>query len=148
MKVKRSSVYALHALIYMVRHSVQLPVTPRTMAKAEGMPSNYLVKVFQQLSKRGFVKTNAGKKRGYVFARPPDDISLLELLESIEGSPLFEDCPLRHCECGGTPENCPIFSVWVSATRRIKDLLEETSVAAAAHNYPEHPLLSLPEPGS
>jgi Rrf2 family protein len=144
MKVTKSAGYALHALMYMVRHSTQLPVTAVTVAKAEGIPSDYLAKIFQQLAKARFVKAIRGRKRGYVFARPPEQISLLELFEAVEGGPLFDDCFLRHCECGGTPEDCRIFSIWRDATRQIKKELEDTSVAAAAWSHPEHRFLSLP----
>ncbi len=144
MKVTKSASYALHALMYMVRHSTQLPVTAVTVAKAEGIPSDYLAKIFQQLAKARFVKAIRGRKRGYVFGKPPEQISLLELFEAVEGGPLFDDCFLRHCECGGTPENCRIFSIWTDATRQIKKKLEDTSVAAAAWSHPEHRFLSLP----
>jgi Rrf2 family protein len=145
MKVTRSAAYALHALMYMVRHSTQLPVTTATIAKAEGIPSDYLAKIFQQLVKARFVSAVRGRRRGYVFARPPEQISLLELFEAVEGGPLFDDCFLRHCECGGTPENCHIFSVWADATRQIKELLSRTSVATAAWSHPKHRFLSLSE---
>ena len=145
MKVRKSAAYALHALMYMVRHSTQLPATTDMIAKAEGIPSNYLAKIFQQLVKARFVKAVNGKNRGYVFARAPEEISLLELFEAIEGSPLFDDCFLRHCECGGTKENCHIFSVWVNATKQVKEILEETTVAAATWSHPEHRFLSLSE---
>ena len=144
MKVTKSASYALHALMYMVRHSTQLPVTAVTVAKAEGIPSDYLAKIFQQLAKARFVKAIRGRKRGYVFARQPEQISLLDLFEAVEGGPLFDDCFLRHCECGGTPENCRIFSIWTDATRQIKKKLEDTSVASAAWSHPEHRFLSLP----
>ncbi|MHC4511057.1 MAG: RrF2 family transcriptional regulator [Planctomycetota bacterium] len=145
MKVTRSSAYALHALMYMVRHSTQLPATAATIARAEGMPSDYLVKIFRQLVKARFVRTVRGRKRGYVFARAPEEISLLELFEAFEGHSLFDDCFLRHCECGGTVENCRIFSIWSQATRQIKELLAQTSVVAAAWSHPEHRFLSLSE---
>lgn len=145
MKVKKSTAYALHALLYMVRHSTQLPATTATIAKAEGIPHDYLAKIFQQLVKARFVKTVKSKSRGYVFVRPPEEISLLELFEAVEGGPLFNDCFLRHCECGGTKENCRIYSVWANATKRVEALLEETTVATAAWNHPEHRFLSLPE---
>jgi Rrf2 family protein len=145
MKVRKSSAYALHALMYMVRHSTQLPATTSTIAKAEGIPPRYLAKVFQHLVKARFVRAVGGKKRGYVFARPPEEIDLLELFEAVEGGPLFDDCLLKHCECGGTPENCRIYSVWTSATEWIKKILEETTVEAAAWNHPEHRFSSLPE---
>ena len=145
MKVKKSAAYALHALMYMVRHSTQLPATTATIAKAEGIPPDYLAKIFQQLVKARFIKAVKSKNRGYVFARPPEEISLLELFEVIEGGSLFDDCFLRHCECGGTKENCRIFSVWVNATKKVKEILEETTVATATWNHPEHRFLSLPE---
>ena len=143
MKIKKSSAYALHALMYMVRHNTQLPATTDTIAKAEGIPHNYLAKIFQQLVKARFVK--AVKNRGYVFTKQPEEISLLELFETVEGSPLFDDCFLRHCKCGGTKENCRIFSVWINATKQVKELLKEITVATAAWNHPEHRFLSLPE---
>jgi Rrf2 family protein len=145
MKVSKATAYALHALMYMVRHITQLPVTTGTIAKAEGIPPGYLAKIFQKLVKARFVRSVRGRKRGYVFARPPEEISLLELFETIEGGRLFDDCLLKHCECGGTPENCYIFSQWLSATRKISRLLEETSVATAAWNHPEHRFDNLPE---
>ncbi|MHC4456753.1 MAG: RrF2 family transcriptional regulator [Planctomycetota bacterium] len=145
MKVTKATPYALHALMYMVRHITQLPVTTNTIAKAEGIPAGYLAKVFQQLVKARFVRSVRGQKRGYVFARPPEEISLLELFEAIEGGPLFDDCFLRHCECGGTTENCYIYAKWASATRKINQLLAETNIITATWNHPEHRFYSLPE---
>lgn len=138
MKINQASAYALHALMYMARHITQLPVTSRTMARAEGMPQDYLAKILQQLAKAGFIESATGRRRGYVFARPPEEISLLELFDAMEEEPLFGDCPLRHCACGGTNQNCHIFAQWTSATRRFKDLLDETTIASAAWNHPEH----------
>jgi len=138
MKVSRTSAYGLHALMYMVRHTTQLPATAETIAKAEGIPRESLTKTFQGLTRAGFIQFVRGARSGYVFVRPPSEITLLELFETLDGEPLFDDCPLRHCECGGTPENCCIFARWVSATKRIKQLFEETSIVTAAWNHPEH----------
>jgi len=144
MKISQASAYALHALMYMARHMTQLPVTSKAIARAEGMPEGYLAKILQQLAKAGFVRSVKGRERGYVFARPPEEISLLELFETLEGEPLFDDCPLRHCACGGTSRNCHIFSQWLTATRRVKDLLDETTIASAAWHHPEHRFDVLP----
>lgn len=144
MKISQSSAYALHALMYMTRHITQLPATSKAMAKAEGMPPGYLAKILQQLAKAGLIRSAKGRNRGYVFAKPPEEISLLDLFEAMEDEPLFGDCPLRHCACGGTNENCHIFAQWTAATRRFKDLLDETTVASAAWNHPEHRFDLLP----
>jgi Rrf2 family protein len=145
MKISQAGAYALHALMYMVRHITQLPVTTATIAKAEGIPSGYLAKVFQRLVKARIVRSVRGRRRGYVFARPPEEINLLELFEIIEGGPLFAECLLKHCECGGTPDNCRIYAHWLSATKRINQLLAETSLVEAAWNHPEHRFQTLPK---
>ncbi|NIP27683.1 MAG: Rrf2 family transcriptional regulator [Phycisphaerae bacterium] len=145
MKVSQATAYALHAMMYMVRHITQLPATTVTIAKAEGIPAGYLAKIFRRLVKAGIVKSVRGQKRGYVFAKTPQEISLLELFEVVEGEPLFEDCLLRHCDCGGTAENCCIFAHWINATRKISQLLEETSLSDAAWDHPEHRFRTLPD---
>jgi Rrf2 family protein len=145
MKISQASAYGLHALMYMARHVTQLPVTTAAMAKAEGMPQGYLAKVLQRLAKAGFIKSVKGRERGYVFATPPDEISLLDLFEAMEEQTLFDDCPLRHCACGGTRENCHMYAQWLAATRRFKDLLDETTLASAAWHHPEHRFNVLPD---
>ncbi len=144
MKISQASAYALHALMYMVRHMTQLPATGKAIAKAEGIPAGYLAKVLQQLVKGGFLRSVKGRERGYVFARPPEEMSLLEVFEAVEGKPLFDDCPLRHCACGGTNETCRIFHQWMIATRKFRILLDETTITAAAWNHPEHRFDALP----
>jgi Rrf2 family protein len=148
MKISQASAYAMHAMMYMVRHITQLPVTSTTVAKAEGIPAGYLSKVLQQLAKAGFIRSVRGHERGYVFARPPEEISLLQLIETIEGQPLFDECPLKRCACGGTTQNCRIFCQWVSATRKLKELLAEMTIASAAWHHPEHRFDKLPGPAA
>ena len=67
------------------------------------------------------------------------------LFERLEGRSLFEECPLKYCDCGGTVQNCRILAVWASATETIKELLSETTVVSAAWNHPEHRFDELPD---
>jgi Rrf2 family protein len=138
MKISQAAAYGMHALMYMVRHVTQLPVTSTTIAKAEGIPSGYLSKVLRQLVRAGFIRSVRGQDRGYIFARPPEEISLLQVIEAIEGQPMFDDCPLRYCDCRGTTQNCRVFSQWVSATNRFRELLAEMTIVVIAWDHPEH----------
>jgi Rrf2 family protein len=138
MKIKQATAYGLHALMYMVRHNTQLPITAGCLAKVEGIPSSHLAKIFQRLVKANIVKASRSTKKGYVFARPPEEISLLELFEAIEEEFLFSDCFMRHCQCNGTPENCYIYACWQSGTKRVANLLTETNLVTAARNHPNH----------
>ena len=145
MRVKKATAYALHIMMYMVRHRKELPATASGIAKAEGIPLRDVTKIFPQLINGGFVKASKGKKKGYVFAKPPEEISMLDLFETIEDGPLFDNCLMKHCKCDGTPENCLIYSKWHKATRKINQLFAEITMVDAALHHPEHRFYSLPE---
>lgn len=138
MKVKHATSYALHAMMYMVRHVTQLPVTAGVVAKAEGIPPGYLSKILHRLAKAGLVKAATQRKNGYLFAKPPEDISLRELFEAVEGGPLFQECFMKHCQCEGTTDDCHIYAAWRHTMKGLTDYLEETSIATAAWNHPDH----------
>ncbi len=138
MKVKRATTYALHATMYMVRHVTQLPVTVETIARAEQIPPQYLAKILPQLARAGFLKAGAGRKKGYVFARDPEEISLLELLETVEGRSIFGDCFMGHNGCPGVSAGCRMYAVWRESVGGLTDYLAQTSLAAAAWNHPDH----------
>ena len=102
------------------------------------MPAAYLSKLFQRLVKAGFIKAEKGRQKGYVFARSPEGITLLELFEVVENGPLFDDCPLRYCGCGGTTTNCRIYHEWHRVTEQMIQMLGQTSLIAATWDHPEH----------
>lgn len=138
MKIKKETSYALHALTYMTRHLTQLPVTLEVISKAEGISQSYLSGIFKKLTKAGIVKPAPARGKGYLFADTPSRTSLLELFELMEGGPLFKECFMKNCQCGGTPENCRIYGIWQQSTKKILDVLKQTSLGDAAWSCPEH----------
>jgi len=147
-KFTKSTAYALHALMYMVRHITQLPLSIGGIARAEGIPQGQLAKLFPQLVKAGLVKTVKGRPKKYAFAKDPEHISLLDLFEAVEGKPLFDDCLLRHCVCTGTTENCLIYAQWHEAGQKMRKVFSETSLKNAAWSHPEHRFSSPAAPGA
>ncbi|MHC4854880.1 MAG: RrF2 family transcriptional regulator [Planctomycetota bacterium] len=138
MKLKRANSYALHALMYMVRHTTQLPLTLQAISKAEGIPYRQLVTLFRLFSEAGIVEHTGSDPGGVVFKRSPAEVSLLEVLEIVEGHPLFDECFLKHTDCPGTAENCIIFASWQQATQSLAKKLSEVSIDKAAWGHPEH----------
>lgn len=138
MKLKITNSYALHALMYMVRHSTQLPVTLSVIAKAEGISRSQLTRIFHLLTEADFVIKSEKARSAYNFARSPHELTLLELFETIEGHTLFGECFMKHCDCGGTLEDCDIYQQWHQTTRPILKKLAETTIQDAAWRHPEH----------
>ncbi len=144
MKLTKATSYALHALMYMVRHLTQLPVNLETISKTEGIPQSYLSRIFKKLVKAGIVELAEGRGKGYKFVKHPGQTNLMELFEVMEGKGIFTDCFMKHCQCGGTPENCYIYAAWQKSTKKISELLAETSLVDATWNHPEHRFNELP----
>ncbi|MCP4450242.1 MAG: Rrf2 family transcriptional regulator [Planctomycetes bacterium] len=124
--------------MYMVRHITQLPLTANHIAKAEGIPAGYLSKLFQTLAKAGLIRALKGRQKGYVFAKPPERITLLEIFETIKGHPLFGECLIQHCNCDGNVDSCRIFKQWRESTDQMAALFSELTLTAAAWTHPEH----------
>jgi DNA-binding IscR family transcriptional regulator len=108
MKLKRANSYAMHALMYMVRHITQLPVTVQTISNAEQIPYRQLVGLFHLFTEAEIVKRAGFEQAGYVFERSPSEVTLLELFELVEGGPLFHKCFLWFSEFIPTDnKHCP-----------------------------------------
>jgi Rrf2 family protein len=138
MKVSLGAAYGMHALMFMTRHITQLPMTATNIAKAEGIPVKYLAKILHRLALANIIKASKGAVKGYILAKSPEQISLLDILDAIEKRPLFKECLMKHCACGGTTENCTIYKKWNSVTEEFVKFLARTSLESVTWHHPEH----------
>jgi Rrf2 family protein len=96
MKLTRASSYALHALVFMGNQKQNKPVPSHLVARARGIPERFLLKVLKPLVSVRILRSVKGPNGGYRLAKPPAQISLLELVEAVDGpirgqSPLSDD---------------------------------------------------------
>jgi Rrf2 family protein len=138
MKISLGAAYGMHALMFMVRHITQLPITSTNIAKAEGIPEKHLAKILHRLAVANIIKVSKGAVKGYSLAKSPEQISLLDVLEAIEERPLFKECFMKHCVCSGTQENCIIYKEWISVIGKFVKFLSQTSLESATWHHPEH----------
>jgi Rrf2 family protein len=85
MKLSQATTYALHALAYLVRHEEGRPVASHVIARAQGIPEKYLLKLLNPLAESGVLQSLRGPNGGYRLARKSKDISLLEVIETLDG---------------------------------------------------------------
>ena len=138
MKLSKASSYAQHSLMYMVRHLTLLPLSKKVIARSEGIPSGYASKIFNRLQDANIIERDNKGEGGYSFTRPPEEITVLEILEAIEGRDFLSECFMKHCKCGGTPATCEIYRVWQESTRELKNCLARISLTQAAWSHPQH----------
>ncbi len=86
MKVSAKTEYACLAMLELaVRYGSREPVRIRAIAEEHGIPSRFLVQILLQLKGAGFVASTRGASGGYQLVKPPDEISLGEVMSVIEG---------------------------------------------------------------
>ncbi len=85
MKLTRATNYAIHALVYMAGQKHNRPVASHHIAQARGIPERFLLKVLKPLVSARVLHSIKGPNGGYRLARPADEITMLEILEAVDG---------------------------------------------------------------
>src|SRR5919199_590972 len=85
MKLTRASSYALHAVVFMAAQKLDQPIASHQIAQARGIPERFLLKVLKPLVSARILHSVKGPNGGYRLARQPSDITMLEILEAVDG---------------------------------------------------------------
>src|SRR5262245_32615350 len=85
MKLTRATGHALVGLAHLARHGGGRPVASHAIAAAHGIPEEFLLKCLRPLVSAGVLRSVKGPHGGFRLARPPGDITLLEVVEATEG---------------------------------------------------------------
>jgi Rrf2 family protein len=85
MKLTCASSYALHAVVYMAQQKNDRPVASHKIAQERGIHARFLLKVLKPLVSARVLTSVKGPNGGYKLARPATDISVLEIVEAVDG---------------------------------------------------------------
>jgi len=119
--------YGIRALVYLANHQ-------GTHAKAAdigsvmGVPTGFLHQVLQELQRARLVSSRSGPAGGYVLARAPEDITILEIVEKLEGPIQTSECALRGGPCHWD-QVCAMHQVWSAARAALSDSLRAATLA-------------------
>ena len=83
--ITSKSPYAIRALAELARRGGDAPVPIGEIARARDIPVQFLEGLFAALRRGGILTSQRGVKGGYSFARPPAEITVLEVVELLEG---------------------------------------------------------------
>jgi len=126
LSLSKTTGYAIQALSCLDRgncHSIA------EVAQRSGVPRSYLSKIVNSLSQHGLVLTKRGYRGGISLVRDPADISLLTIVEVVEGEAWLGECLLGMDECE-VKVNCVTHTFWSRIRREITNELRTTSLAS------------------
>ncbi len=139
MRLTAKSEYGLLALVHLARAegdaTEPIPVSAREMAEAEHIPIKFLEQLLVTLRKAELVSATRGAHGGFVLGRPADRITVLDLVEALEGPLSPSPCDANR-ECGRTA-GCAAAPVWEKAGQALRDVLGSTTIADVATRQEE-----------
>jgi Rrf2 family transcriptional regulator, cysteine metabolism repressor len=94
MKLSRTVAYAVQATLQLAKNETSQPVPCSTLASEGKMPERFLLQILRNLVTHGILRSTRGVDGGYSLVKPPNDISLLEVIEAIEGP--YDSAPLAN----------------------------------------------------
>ncbi len=128
MQITRQADYALRAVIFLSRLDSDQKASTSAIAEEQKIPPSFLAKIVSQLSLAGLIQTSRGARGGVSLARPPAEISVLDVIEAIDG-------PVMLNECAGNPdscpfgESCPLQKIWCDTRQQLLTSLSSATFA-------------------
>jgi Rrf2 family nitric oxide-sensitive transcriptional repressor len=118
--------YSLRAVVWLASHADD-PQTNQQIAAATLVPVGYLAKVMQSLGRGGLVTAQRGKHGGFLLARPPEEISVLEVVNVVDPIQRIQKCPLGIATHGS--HLCPLHKRLDAAIAMVENAFRESSIA-------------------
>ncbi len=131
MEITREADYALRTLLELASQPAQMPRTLALVARRRLIPRPFLRKIVGRLVAAGVLETKRGRQGGLLLARPPEEISILGVIEAVEGPVTVNRCVLRPEICPLQP-TCPVHEVCRQVWQETVRLMSGVSLAQLA----------------
>lgn len=121
--------YGIRTMLYLASQPQTRPILIRDIAQNLQIPFSFLAKIAQTLTRRGLLTSQKGPGGGVALARPAEEITLLQVLEAINGLDLTWKCVLGMPRCSESGVHCPLHDHWKTIRNSIISMLSNQSIA-------------------
>jgi Rrf2 family protein len=136
MKISTKGRYGLRTLMDVAVHQADGPVNLHDIAERQGISSKYLWQIVNLLKTAGFVRGMRGPKGGYLLLRAPEAITLLDVIQILEGPISLVECVDDSTYCART-NDCVAHSVWAEVSQAVRDALARVTLAEILRRHVE-----------
>jgi len=120
--------YAIRALAFLALQGQGHFFSLKEIVSHNGLRSPFMAKVLQQLIKQGLVISQKGPGGGFAIGKKPKEITLMEIVKTIDGEPNFSRCGVGLAKCSDEMP-CPLHNSWKLLRNQIRNYLESQTVA-------------------
>ena len=127
MRVSTRGRYGTRLMVDLAQRFTDGPIPLAEIAKRQDLSAKYLEQLIILLKGANLIRSARGRRGGYMLARKPEDISVGEIVETLEGKLAVVDCVEEPDSCYRSPE-CPTRGIWVGVTEVLKKQLFSLSL--------------------
>jgi len=125
--------YASRAMLELALHYGEAPLHIRDISKAQDIPERFLEQILLQIKRAGYLRSRKGPNGGYTLSKPPEEISVAEVIRVMDGPLAPIDCvSVTAHEVCPREKSCGLRWLWKRNRDAIAEILENTSFADVA----------------
>ena len=135
MKISTKGRYALRLMLDLAENGRESYVALKDIAERQRISKKYLEQIVPMLNKSGLLRTNRGYQGGYMLAKSPDSLSVVEILRVTEGSLAPVSClddTVNMCE---RSPRCITLPLWEGLYKVVNDYLDNITLQELIDNY-------------
>ena len=123
--LSRRADYGVRAMLDVALQSPDNRLIVSEIAERQRIPAYFLAKIVPRLARAGLLRTSLGASGGVALGIPADQITLLQIIEAIDGPLMLNLCSLdpSGCECSA---DCPALDAWCRAQTQLNETLAQT----------------------
>jgi len=129
LRLTNAADYAIRGMIHIASLPEGAVALRSDIARAQGIPSSFMAKILRSLVRARLLRSSRGVHGGFALARSASEITLLDVVEAIEGPLSLTDCTPDPEGCERAHE-CPANTVWVAVQQTMANMLQSTSLEA------------------
>lgn len=134
--IRRKTDYGIRALIHMAKKKAGTKFPAADIASSQGIPEEYLYKIFQKLIKGGLIKATRGPRGGFTLAKDPRKVSIGQVIEILQSPVTVNRCFLEQKKCDQA-SRCKLKNEWSRIQHDIEKMLDEMTLADLASQSQE-----------
>ena len=134
MVISQASECAIRAMLFMAGFPPNQIVSKREICRAQDITPGFLIKIMQPLIAEKLVKSYRGAAGGFSLGKSPEEISLWEIISTVEGPIFLNKCMIRDGYCP-RDETCQVHPVWHEAKAELERILTRATLATLLQKH-------------
>ena len=127
LQISRKGDYAIRGMVYLASQPPDKISLLGDIAAEMEIPQTFLSKIFQQFNKFGLVKSYRGAGGGFQLGRPAGKITLLEIVEAVEGKIVPNRCIMAEGVCR-RDVTCTVHPIWKDVQKNMRNILSKVTL--------------------